>query len=214
MQIAPDLRMEVAQLLSFLMQGERLAHEGALRQAGMAKDPGARRFLLAQAQQEVFHARIFQSLIDNLVPKGVKAPPGLAVMERYRACLMDAIERRDFAESLLAQQVVLEGLGQVVLTRLDAGVTKRGLGLARLRHLVLNQEKAHHGFGLHCLQRLVKNHQAETQSLRERCQEYLALTHSMLAMLSDFFVFFDENPEEYIQALHRHLPSWINEVAT
>lgn len=211
MVIAPDQRREIARLFSFLMEGERLAHEGALRQADMAPEPAARRFLLAQARQEGFHARVFQSAIGWLAPKGVSAPPGLAVMERYRRLIEEAIERGDLAESLLAQQVILEGLGHVVLSRIDGGMSKRAIGFSRLRRILLYQEKAHHGFGIRELKRLLDRQVIAPEGFRQRAQDYTALTDSMLASLSGFFGFFDEDPVEYTRELRHHLPDWIND---
>ncbi len=207
--IAPDQRCEIARLFSFLMQGERLARDCALRQASIAPDRAARHTLLAQVRQEGFHARVFQSAIGWLAPKGVSAPPGLEVMERYCRLITKALDRGEVAESLLAQQVILEGLGHVVLSCIDRGMSRRALGFSHLRRILLYQEKAHHGFGVRELQRLLDQRAIAPEGFRQRAQDYLTLTDSMLALLSDFFEFFDEDPADYARELRHHLPGWI-----
>ena len=134
-----------------------------------------------------------------------------AAAVRYRALLDDAIRRRDILETLLAQQVILEGLGDVVLDRISAGMTERGMGFARLRRTLLNQEHAHHIFGLRRLEQLIDTGRASAASLRERGKEYLALTDTILAVHGDLFEAFDEDPIAYASAARRHMPGWLTE---
>ena len=202
---------QIARLFSFLVIAERLAHDCALAQAAIAPNAGMRRFLLAQARQEAFHARVFQGAISWLAPRGISSAPSFLPMTRYRALLEDAIRRRDFPETLLAQQVILEGLGDVVLDRISAGMTERGMGFARLRRTLLNQEHAHHIFGLRRLEQLIDTGRASAASLRERGKEYLALTDTILSVHGDLFEAFDEDPIAYASAVRRHMPSWLME---
>lgn len=209
LQIISTQRAQIARLFSFLVIAERLAHDCALAQAGIAPDASMRRFLLAQARQEAFHAQVFQGAVRCLAPRGISSGPSLLPMTRYRALLEDAIRRRDIPETLLAQQVILEGLGDVVLDRIDAGMTDRGMGFARLRRTLLNQEHAHHIFGLRRLERLINTGRASAATLRERGKEYLALTDEILAVQGDLFEIFDEDPTAYASAVRAHLPIWL-----
>ena len=202
---------QIARLFSFLVVAERLAHDCALAQAAIAPDPSMHRFLLAQARQEAFHARVFQGAVNCLAPRGVSSDPSLLPMSRYRALLEDAIRRRDIPETLLAQQVILEGLGDVVLDRINAGMTERGMGFARLRRTLLNQEHAHHIFGLRQLEGLINTGRASAATLRDRGKEYLALTDAILAAQGDLFDSFGEDPIAYASAVRRRLPSWLTE---
>ena len=201
----------IARLFGFLVDAERLAHDCALAQAAIVPDASMRRFLLAQARQEAFHTRVFQGAIKCLAPHGVSSGPPFLPMARYRALLEGAIRRRDIPETLLAQQVILEGLGDVVLDRLSAGMTARGMGFTRLRRIMLGQEHAHHTFGLRRLERHIDAGTASVAALRERGQEYLALTDAMLDHQGSFFETFDEDPTAYASALRRRLPIWLNE---
>ncbi len=205
---------QIARLFGFLLVAERLAHDCALAQAAIAPDSGTRRFLLAQARQEAFHARVFQGAIACLAPGGISNGPSLSPMTRYRALLEDAIRRRDFPETLLAQQVILEGLGDVVLDRISAGMTQRGIGFTRLRRTLMNQEHAHHVFGLRRLAQLIATGGASAVTLRERGKEYLALSEAILAALGDLFETFDEDPTAYVSAARHHFPSWLTENET
>ena len=211
MLVAPDQALQIARLLSFLMQGERLAHDCARTQANLATDPGMRHFFLAQARQEGLHAKVFQQGILWLTPKGARQPSVLGPMNHYRELLEKALRRAEFAETLLAQQVILERLGEVILDRVNYGMTQRGLGFKRLRRMLLNQEHAHHVFGLRCLERLVAADMTLQQRLRERGAQYLHLADVMFEQTQDLFAFFDEDPAVYAADTRKNLPQWLLE---
>ena len=122
MLVSPDERVPIARLLTFLEHGERMAHECAKAQAALSDDSGTRRFLLSQAKQEAMHARVFQGAIAWLAPKHLRDTPFLPALEEYRRILDDALARRDLTETFLAEQVVLKGLGEAVLTRIEQGL--------------------------------------------------------------------------------------------
>jgi len=61
--VLPDQSRQIARLFSFLMLGERLAHDCAAQQEAITSDASARRFLSAQTRQEGFHAQVFQKAI-------------------------------------------------------------------------------------------------------------------------------------------------------
>lgn len=125
MLVFPEERTPIARLLTFLERGERLAHECAGRQALLASDSGSRRFLVSQARQEAGHALVFQGAIAWLAPKHLGDAPFLPPLETYRKMLDNALDRQDLLETLLAEQVILEGLGEAMLTRIEEGLAKR-----------------------------------------------------------------------------------------
>lgn len=209
--ILADQRLHIARLFSFLVLAERVAHHCALGQASVVEHVATRRFLLAQSRQEAFHACVFQSAMHWLAPRGITNEAAARPIARYQALLRDAIRRRDFVETVLAQQVILEGLGEVVLSSISAGIAQRGLGFARLRRTLLTQEHAHHTFGLRQLHQLTAADGTLVVALRERGLEYLALTDDILAVLADLFEVFDEDPAAYASAARRRLPNWITE---
>ncbi len=209
MLVAPDQAVQTARLLRFLMLGERLAHDCARAQAALVTEPAMHRFFLTQARQEGFHTKVFHQGILWLTPKGTRHAPPLAPMNRYRMLIEKALHNGELADTLLAQQVILERMGEVILERISDGMTRRGLGFTRLRRVVLHQEHAHHAFGLRCLKQLVAADSALLERLRERSAEYFLLIDSMLEEQSDLFAFFDEDPTIYVADACRDLPQWI-----
>lgn len=209
MLVRPDERAPLARLLQFLVQGERLAHDCARAQAGLTTDPLTRRFLLAQAQQEAVHASVFQAAVAWLAPRGRDDSPALPALARYRELLEDANRTGRFYETILAEQVMLEGLGETILKRLEDGLVKRGAGFARLRRILLRQEEAHHGFGCRLLERAIADGAASPESLRLSVQEYLVLTDAIMAALGELFDSIHEDASAYAADAKRSLPDWL-----
>jgi len=152
MLVRPDERVPFARLLQFLEQGEHLASDCAKAQAALALEAGMRRFLLGQARQEGYHAMVFQGAIAWLAPRHLGSCPMLLPLERYRALIAEAIYQGNLAETLLAEQIIQEGLGEAILKRIEAGLVKRNAPFGRLRRILLHQEEAHHGFGHRALE--------------------------------------------------------------
>lgn len=208
MHVAPSERRVLARLLTFLEQGERLAHDCARAQARLVPEPCMARFLLRQARQEAFHAAAFRAAIDWLGPCASPSDASRPVTA-YRRQLEAALARGDWLETMLAEQVVLEGLGQAVLHRIEAGLVKRGAGLSRLRRLLLQQEEAHHAFGQRTLERALAREPASLELLRDRAPSYLALADAMITSLTELFQSIDEDPAAYLADARTHLPSWL-----
>lgn len=209
MLVGHDEREPIARLLTFLEHGERMAHECAKAQAALAEDSGTRRFLLSQAKQEAMHARVFQGAVGWLAPKHLRDTPFLPALEEYRRMLNEALVRRDLTETFLAEQVVLEGLGEAVLTRIEQGLAKRAAPFGRLRRILLHQEEAHHGFGRHQLEGAIDRDETDQAHLRQRAQRYLALTDSMVYTLCDLFDGIDEDTGAWAADVRTFLPQWL-----
>lgn len=211
MLVRPDEKVPIARLLTFLEHGERLANECAKAQAALAPDSRSRRFLLSQARQEAAHALVFQGAIAWLAPKHLGDAPFLPALEEYRKVLNDALARNDLLETLLAEQVILEGLGEAILTRIEEGLVKRAAPFGRLRRILLQQEEAHHGFGRRMLERAMAEGQIDAETLRRRAQDYLALTDQMVLALSDLFESIAEDPTAWAKDVRKFLPEWLVE---
>jgi rubrerythrin len=208
MLVHPDEKVPVARLLTFLEHGERMAHDCAKAQAGLAGDFETRRFLLNQAKQEAMHARVFQGAIAWLAPKHLRDAPFLPALEEYRRILNDALARRDLMETVLAEQVVLEGLGEAILTRIEQGLVKRAAPFGRLRRILLKQEEAHHGFGRREIEHAIGRGETDAVDLRQRAQRYLALTDAMVLTLCDLFDSIDEDATAWAHDVRTFLPVW------
>lgn len=208
MLVRPDEKVPIARLLTFLEHGERMAHDCAKAQAVLSKEPDVRRFLLSQARQEAMHARVFQGAIAWLAPKLWRDAPFLPALEEYRKLLADALARHDLLETFLAEQVVLEGLGEAILTRIEQGLAKRAAPFGRLRRILLHQEEAHHGFGRRQLERAIERGETDRQALRKRAERYVALTDTMVFTLCDLFESIDEDADAWAADVRTFLPDW------
>jgi len=204
-----DEKVPIARLLTFLEHGERMANECAKAQAALAPDSGSRRFLLSQARQEAAHGIVFQGAIAWLAPRHLGDAPFLPALEEYRKLLDDALARRDVLETFLAEQVILEGLGEAILTRIEEGLVKRAAPFGRLRRILLQQEEAHHGFGRRMIERAMAEGRIDAQMLRSRAQDYLALTDQMVLTLSDLFESIAEDPTAWANDVRKFLPEWL-----
>ena len=211
MLVRLDEKVPIARLLTFLEHGERLANECAKAQAALAPDSGSRRFLLRQARQEAAHAIVFQGAIAWLAPRHLGDAPFLPALEEYRKRLADALARQDVLETFLAEQVILEGLGEAILTRIEEGLVKRAAPFGRLRRIMLKQEEAHHGFGRRMLERAMVEGRIDAETLRRRAQDYLALTDQMVLTLSDLFESIAEDPTAWAQDVQKFLSEWLIE---
>ena len=209
MLVAPDERVPIARLLQFLEHGERLAHDCARAQADLAPDEGTRRFLRGQARQEYSHAVVFKGSIGWLAPRHLGACPPLQPLVRYRALIEDAIRRQDLIETVLAEQIILEGLGETILRRIERGLVLRQAPFARLRRILLQQEEAHHRFGRRMLERAIATGAASVELLRPRAGEYLALAGDMVLTLTDLFESIDEDPRAWASDVQHYLPDWL-----
>lgn len=209
MLVRPDERVPIARLLTFLEYGERLAHDCAKAQAALAPEKGMQRFLASQARQESAHTWVFRGAIAWLAPKHLGDSPCLPALEQYRSLVEDALRRRDFSETLLAEQLILEGLGEAILARIEEGLAKRNAPFGQLRRILLQQEEAHYDFGRRMLDRAFAAGTTSPGHLRARAQEYLALTDRMVSTLGDFFESIDEDPQLYKERAKNYLPAWL-----
>ena len=209
MLVRHDEKVPIARLLTFLEHGERMANACAKAQAGLVVDSGSRRFLLGQARQEAAHALVFQGAIAWLAPRHLGDAPFLPALEEYRRILNEALARKDLLETYLAEQVILEGLGEAILARIEEGLIKRAAPFGRLRRMLLQQEEAHHAFGRRMLERAIVDGWVDAGTLCRRAQDYLALTDQMVMTLSDLFESIAEDPTAWAQDARRFLPEWL-----
>jgi hypothetical protein len=209
--VGHEEKVPIARLLTFLEHGERMANECAKAQAALAPDSGSRSFLLSQARQEAAHALVFQGAVAWLAPRHLGDASFLPAVEEYREKLNDALARQDLLETFLAEQVILEGLGEAILTRIEEGLVKRAAPFGRLRRILLQQEEAHHGFGRRMLERAMAEGRIDAEMLRRRAQDYLVLTDRMVLTLSDLFESIDEDPTVWARDARKFLPEWLIE---
>ncbi|MDR4493246.1 MAG: ferritin-like domain-containing protein [Nitrospirales bacterium] len=201
--------VHLAQLLQFLDLGEQLAHDCANAQVDLASDYRLKAFLAGQAKQEGRHAMAFQLAIRWLSPRAVTSPLVFPHMNQYRRLIMAAVERGDFAETLLGEQIILEGLGEAILRRMEAGLARRKAPFGRLRRMLLHQEEAHHSFGLRTLERMIAADMISIEGLKKAASPYVELGKSMLFAAQDAFQAIKEDPQNYWDDFQIGLPDWL-----
>ena len=209
MFVKPGEHIHLAQLFMFMALGEQLAHDCAQAQCALAPEHSMQTFLAGQARQEGYHAIAFQVAIRWLTPKPHQPSLVSDHMNHYRQLIEAAIARQDFAETLLAEQIILEGLGEAILKKLEAGLVKRGAPFRRLRRMLIHQEKAHHQFGLRVLSKMIEREEESYDTLRQRTQKYLPLAKTLLFATQDAFYSLDEDPQEYWDEFQQNLPAWL-----
>lgn len=202
-------RIPIARLLKFLELGERLAHDCAKGQVLLAPGVKERRFLMTQSKQEAYHALVFQGAIAWLAPRQLGDSPLLPALNHYRRLLEDSLAAGDWYESLMGEQIILEGLGEALLKRLDDGLAKRQAPFGRLRRILLCQEEAHHGFGLRMLGQAIDEGRISVEQLRKKAPYYLALTKEMVMSVGDLFDTIDEDVMAWAAGVDRYLPEWL-----
>ena len=208
MLVRPDEKVPIARLLMVLEHGERMAHDCAKAQAALANEAGARRFLASQSRQEAMHAVVFQTAIAWLAPRHLSDAPFLPALEEYRTILNEELARHNLIETYLAEQIVLEGLGEAILTRIEQGLAKRAAPFGRLRRILLKQEEAHNGFGRRQIEQAIEQGQTDVEDLRRRAQRYLVLTDAMVLTLCELFESIDEDATAWARDVRTFLPKW------
>jgi 1,2-phenylacetyl-CoA epoxidase catalytic subunit len=213
-----DERHALHHLLTVMAHGERVAMEGAGLQARIAPTRDARHFLRRQAWQERFHAAVFAgaaaALPSNAKVSGRDHGAMPSVLSEWRVRSLQALSRGRFAESLLVQQVFLEGLGHVILRQLDTNVQAADDRLSRLGHMIQRQEAQHHAFGLRLLERELSRDPASGTRLDAAGRSLFQQAQDLLAGLSDAFEVLDPDGVDYVAALQAELPRFVPGVAT
>lgn len=200
-------RNQTARLFTALARGEVMAYDCARQQAELVDDRYSRRFLQVQMRQELAHRMLFDSAANWLVLKQKRVLP--PTMIKFEQRLQQTLVRGDLTESIVASQVVLEGLGEQILCRLNRGLDNLGIGLKRQRSILLRQEQGHFSFGQKLLQRRLQSGQACNGQVQELAGSYLLLVSDILAEMAEVFDVLDEDASEYTNGLVAALPSWL-----
>jgi hypothetical protein len=208
MNIGSEEKIQIARLFHFLLSGEQIAHRCARMQAKLCHEKQLTTFFKRQARQEKFHAFTFQSAISWLAPKGVRCPAS-AHMQQYDNLLHEAHTKNDLLASVLGLQVILEGMGDIVLAQLNADIEQRDIGYRRIRRAIIKQEDTHHATGLAYLE---NNLQGDTISDHQRqlIDDYLSIIGNVFSTLYGLLEYFDCDADDYIEHFNRNIPYWIH----
>jgi len=194
-----------------LARGERAAQHSATLQSSLARDVRAIRFFRAQARQEAMHARIFDTCATWLdAPRLAFAP---CPYDSWENRIGIAAAAKNYLETVIATQVVLEALGEVLLARLDAGLDRAGAGFMRLRRLLRAQEAAHHAFGTQTIAAALAAAEIDDAALQDLASPYLALAGEMIAAGAPALAHFGLTAATIATDLRAHLPPSLERVA-
>jgi len=209
----PEQRGALGYLLAVMAQGERIAMEGAGLQARIAPDRAGRHFFRQQVRQERFHAVVFAGAAALLSAghrewpcRYSQLPPALVA---WRAQIVDATARGRLAESLLVQQVFLEGFGHVLLHRFGACLTNPDERWSRLHRLILGQEAQHHRVGLQLLDRELHRVPAAYPRLERIGRSLFGQAEQLLANLAQAFEALDWQNSDAVAELRAGLPAGV-----
>jgi len=203
-----ELRKQVARLFAALEYGEQLAFSCAVFQSGSAlSDPRSKRFLRVQAMQEKAHAAFFRTAADWLDSRQGNAVP--VAMVAFGARLKAAMARNDYIDLLVGSQIVLEGFGEQILNRLNAGMDRRHIGFVWQRKRILRQERSHYAFGLRALETQLDLCSAQLDQARDLTHEYLCILQHILLEMQEVFNALEESAEGYMVDLITALPHWL-----
>jgi hypothetical protein len=194
-----------------MAHGERIAMAGAGMQARMAPTREARRFLRRQAWQERFHVAVFANAAaalsadaHSLHHDAFETPP---VLVDWREQINRALSRNRLIDSLLVQQVFLEGLGHVILRQLDRHEHESNECLARLGHMIQRQEEEHHQFGLRLLESELHLDPSARPRLVKLGRSLFQQAQDLLAGLSGEFEVLDPEYGDYVAQLESGFPT-------
>ena len=196
-------------LFGFMVQGEKLAHNFSNQQSRLFDDTHAKRFLKQQSRHELIHVQIFKAGSRFINYRGSKNRPEGNAVRAYARLLDEALLAGNRAETIMGLQVILEGFGDVILERLNGAIEKRGNTLARMRHLILGQEDAHHHFGLQKLELYVQESPELKEYLLKRADNYLELIQQFLDETEEVFSHFHIDPQVYHGKINQNLPDWL-----
>lgn len=208
--LAAPRRVALGVFLRHLAAGERVARDAARRQASLAPDRRESRFLAAQSRQEAMHARLFDGFAAALgAPRLALDPCPYAAYGASVGALLDAGHRD---EALVATQVVLEALGEVMLARLDAGLARHGDRLRALRRRILMQEASHHRFGADALGARAAG-RAIDPAWRDCARRHLVLARAIVESGRPALAHFGLDGTTLMAEVGERLPDWAREAA-
>jgi hypothetical protein len=204
---------ELARAATLLEAAERLAGRAASGQAAIAHEAGAVRFLVAQARQEAFHARVFATAAAALAPGPRVAHPGGQALAAYAARLDRDLEADDLWAAVVGIQVILEALGRAVLEELEGRLVGYLPALAPLHRVLARQEAAHHAFGVRRVREAVASAELSAPRRRAAADDYRALAGGLLAAGAETLAALGDSPAPYTARFEALLPTWISGAA-
>ena len=207
--LTSDVATPLSILLTIMAEGECIARDCAILQAGAADDARTQRFFNAQARHESLHALLFHRASKRLVPATRVKATHRRGLQRYARQLDSAIASGHWNEVVIGQQLILENLGELVLLKLDREMERRGIGFRRTRSMILRQERAHHHFGSQWIENRLRIGQIAVAEARDIAERYIELADGILEDVSDLLKGVDADVDAYRREVRVRLPDWV-----
>ncbi len=206
--LASGIAEPLSQLLSVMADGEYIARDCAARQARAASDERSSRFFRAQATHERFHALLFRQAARYLSSKKHAKTNHSLGLRRYARQLDAAVGAGRWNEVVIGQQLVLENLGELVLSKLDDEMSRRGVGMERMRSIVLRQERAHYHFGTQWLEARLLDGRLDAVEAKDVVERYVGFADRVLLDVAGLLEGVEADAELYRQEVRERLPDW------
>jgi len=192
------------------MQCELVAMRCTTHQASLASNKVMNKFFSVQARQEAHHALIFEKAFSWMRPKHFQRLQ-YSSLNYFENKLQKSLSENNLGESIIAQQLLFEGLGEITLEKLSMAADVRGLGFQRIRNTILKQERAHHAYGEKYIDDVLNVQDSNIGTILVQCREYLELLHTTLHEMNFVLEYYGHNSESFYQSFLKQLPSRIRE---
>lgn len=183
----PLLREQAMGLTAQLIAGERCALAASSGLINAAPDYAAKRFLATQTLDEARHVEIFtQRLMDLGVKKNevddVVADLANPNLVRFAEILLEKVDKGDFINGVVGQNIVLEGMAFSVFEMLEAGTRALNPKFAHTLTGTIADERRHVGFGENYIGKLIQQHPEKKPEVEKMQKE---MSYYMLATFAD-----------------------------
>ena len=198
-------KIYASELFHFLSRGEEIAAQCASYQAQITNDNRIAKFFKTQARQEKQHAFIFNQATQYFKPKKTNNLTHNA-LAKFEQKLSSALSDKKLQESIIAQQFLFEGLGEITLKKVSQGIEDRGFNFSLIRRTILKQERAHHHFGEKYIDNLLNKPDLKLKPIVTECRDYMEILREVLQEMSSVLHFYHQNSNDFYTLLINDLP--------
>ncbi|MEM8845364.1 MAG: hypothetical protein AAGB35_10035 [Pseudomonadota bacterium] len=200
-----EAKVNASQLFHFLARGEEIAAQCAQYQSRLAHDKKSIKFFKTQARQETQHAFIFNQAKRHFKQKNMTYICQRS-LDKFEQKLSSTLNEDKLQESIIAQQLLFEGLGEITLNKVSQGIEDRGFSFNLIRKTILKQERAHHHFGERYIENLLADPDLKIQPIINECKDFMEILNEALYDMSSVLEFYNQSTNEFYQLLMNDLP--------
>ena len=185
-----------------------MASHFASCQANISSSSKEKKFFIAQSRQEKSHAFFFKKAADYISPRETYYVP--VTLKKFEHRLATALDKHQYCDLVIGTQIVLEGFGEQVLTRLNKVMDQQKIGFKSQRKLILkHRKKSHFAFGLHALKKMIDNNSISLEQAQETSSEYILMLSAIVSEMEEVIVDLNTTTDSYFDTLSCQLPNWL-----